>query len=68
MSPILVTALPYVIQYGVLAVAFVVGHISGWFHRKLTEKNTVNQGDNSNVGRTGTDSGNTGASGPANGH
>jgi hypothetical protein len=27
-------ALPYIVQYGVPAVAYAIGHVTGWFHHK----------------------------------
>jgi hypothetical protein len=37
-TPALVAALPYLIQYGVPALTFAAGHVAGWFHRKHVEK------------------------------
>ena len=38
MTPLLVAALPYLLQYGVPALTFAAGHMAGWFHRKHVQK------------------------------
>ena len=38
MTAALTAALPYLIQYGVPALTYGIGHLCGWFHRKHVEK------------------------------
>lgn len=39
--PLLVAALPYLVQYGIPVAAFIGGHILGWFHHKLTHAGEI---------------------------
>jgi hypothetical protein len=36
MSAILAAAVPYLVQYGIPALALGLGHLSGWLHHKHT--------------------------------
>ena len=37
MTPIITVAIPLFAKYGIPALAYGIGHIAGWFHRKSKE-------------------------------